>query len=183
MAHLNVMTKYGIGELGASKLGDIGLDVKESFTGNSATFVYNDIAGCELVKVNDALATVEEMASFHPPEAAFDIVFIDADKTRLIDYVNALVGNDRVLKKGGLILVDNVLWKGLVLDAAANGNGYDSGSDSDEHSEDDESLKKNRRARKLANKMHRFNSAVVKDSRVNVLMMNVRDGLSVIRKR
>ena len=183
MAHLNVMTKYGIGELGASKLGDIGLDVKETFTGNSATFVYNDIAGCELVKVNDALATVEEMSSCHPPEAAFDIVFIDADKTRLIDYVNALLENDRVLKKGGLILVDNVLWKGLVLDAAANGNGYDSGSDSDEHSEDDESLKKNRRARKLANKMHRFNSAVVKDSRVNVLMMNVRDGLSLIRKR
>ena len=157
--------------------------MKESFTGDSVSFVYNDLAGCELLKVNDALATVEEMASCHPPEAAFDIVFIDADKTRLIDYVNALVGNDNVLKKGGLILVDNVLWKGLVLDAAASGNGYDSGSDSDEHSEDVESLKKNRRARKLANKMHRFNSAVVKDSRVNVLMMNMRDGLSVIRKR
>jgi predicted sulfurtransferase/predicted O-methyltransferase YrrM len=183
MRHLNVMTKYGIGAVGAAKLCDIGLDVKESFTGDSVSFVYNDVAGCELLKVNDALATVEEMASCHPPEAAFDIVFIDADKTRLIDYVNALVGNDNVLKKGGLILVDNVLWKGLVLDAAASGNGYDSGSDSDEHSEDVESLKKNRRARKLANKMHRFNSAVVKDSRVNVLMMNMRDGLSVIRKR
>jgi caffeoyl-CoA O-methyltransferase len=121
------------------------------------------------------------MASCNPAQAAFDIVFVDADKTRLIDYVNALVGNDRVLKRGGLILVDNVLWKGLVLDAASGG-GYDSGGD-DEPSEDGEMLQRNRRARKLANKMHRFNSAVVRDERVEVLMMNIRDGLSLIRKR
>jgi len=132
-----------------------------------------------LLRVNDALATLEEMASCNPTQAAFDIVFVDADKTRLIDYVNALVSNDRVLKRGGLILVDNVLWKGLVLDASSNG--YDSGGD--EPSEDEESLRRNRRARKLANKMHRFNSAVVRDDRVEVLMMNIRDGLSLIRKR
>ncbi len=45
------------------------------------------------------------------------------NKTRLIDYVNALVESDRVLRKGGLILVDNnVLWKGVVLDVARSGN-------------------------------------------------------------
>ena len=138
------------------------------------SFVYNG-AGCELLRVNDALATVEEMASCNPAQAAFDIVFVDADKTRLIDYVNALVGNDRVLKRGGLILVDNVLWKGLVLDAASGGG--------HEPSEDEELIRRNRRARKLANKMHRFNSAVIRDERVEVLMMNIRDGLSLIRKR
>lgn len=111
-------------------------------------------------------------------QAAFDIVFVDADKTRLMEYVNALVSNDRVLKKGGLILVDNVLWKGLVLGAGRNG--YDS---IEELSKDEESLRKNRRARKLANKMHRFNRAVAKDERVDVVIMNVRDGLSMIRKR
>lgn len=152
---------------------------KDSFTGESVSFIFNNVAGCELLRVNDALATVEEMASHNPTEAAFDIVFVDADKTRLIDYVNALVGNDRVLKKGGLILVDNVLWKGLVMDAS--GSGYDSSGD--ESSEDEETLRRNRRARKLANKMHRFNSAVVRDDRVDVLMMNIRDGLSLIRKR
>ena len=129
--------------------------------------------------MNDALATIEEMALHNPPQAAYDIVFVDADKTRLYEYVNVLVSNDRVLKKGGLILVDNVLWKGLVLDAS---KGYDF-SDDESLSEDKELLRKNRRARKLSNKMHRFNSAVVKDDRVDVLMMNLRDGLSIIRKR
>ncbi len=133
-----------------------------------------------MLQVNDALATVEEMALGKPTHGAFDIAFVDADKTRLVEYVDALVGNDRVLKKGGLILVDNVLWKGLVLDASGN-NGRDSGDD--ESSENKKLLRKNRRARKLANKMHKFNSAVVKDDRVDVLMMNLRDGLSMIRKR
>lgn len=141
--------------------------------------MYNNIAGCELRRVNDALATIEEMALHNPPQAAYDIVFVDADKTRLYEYVNVLVSTDRVLKKGGLILVDNVLWKGLVLDAS---KGYDF-SDDESLSEDKELLRKNRRARKLSNKMHRFNSAVVKDDRVDVLMMNLRDGLSIIRKR
>jgi len=141
--------------------------------------LYNNIAGCELRRVNDALATIEEMALNNPPQAAYDIVFVDADKTRLYEYVNVLVSNDCVLKKGGLILVDNVLWKGLVLDAS---KGYDF-SDDESLSEDKELLRKNRRARKLSNKMHRFNSAVVKDDRVDVLMMNLRDGLSIIRKR
>ena len=155
----------------------------KDFDGDSISFTYNNIAGCELLRVNDALATIEEMALGSSTHAAFDIVFVDADKTRLMEYVNALVSNDRVLKKGGLILVDNVLWKGLVLDAASSNNGYDSSSDDEGLSQDKELLKKNRRARKLANKMHRFNSAVVKDDRVEVLMMNLRDGLSMIRKR
>ena len=41
---------------------------------------------------------------------AFDLVFVDADKTRLLEYVEACVINDSVLKKGGLIVVDNTLW-------------------------------------------------------------------------
>ena len=126
---------------------------------------------------------MEEMASCNPAQAAFHIVFVDADKTRLIDYVNALGGNDRVLKRGGLILVDNVLWKGLVLDAASGGGHESSSGGNDEPSEDEEMLRRNRRVRKLANKMHMFNSAVIRDERVDVLMMNIRDGLSMIRKR
>jgi predicted O-methyltransferase YrrM len=43
--------------------------------------------------------------------------------------------------------------------------------------------RKNRRARKLANKMHRFNSEIVRDPRVEVLVLPIRDGLSVIRKK
>ena len=81
-----------------------------------------------MLQVNDALATVEEMALGNPTHGAFDIAFVDADKTRLVEYVDALVGNDRVLKKGGLILVDNVLWNGIVHDSSSNNwNNSDNG--------------------------------------------------------
>lgn len=161
------------------------------FDGESVTFEYNKIALCELLRVSDALATLEEMASgsSSKPTAPFDIAFVDADKTRLMDYVDVLVSRDDILKKGGLIVVDNVMWKGLVLDASGDVNDGDSSDDeyplkSGESSLKNEKdiLRKNRRARKLANKVHRFNSAVLQDDRVEVLMMPIRDGLSLIRK-
>lgn len=139
---------------------------------------YKGVAGCEVVRVTDALATVEEMAqgqgTLQP--APFDIVFIDADKTRLLDYVEACVSSDLVLKKGGMIVVDNVLWKGLVLEAST-------GEFSSSDSESEDEAKKSRRARKLATKMHLFNSGIVNDERVEVVVLPMRDGLSVIRKR
>jgi predicted O-methyltransferase YrrM len=160
----------------------------QDFDKESVTYEYKSIASCELLRVNDALATVEEMTLDTSTDSIkpFDIVFVDADKTRLMEYVDAVVSNDRVLKKGGLIVVDNVLWKGLVLDAS--GSDIESGTD-DELSLDSstklekELVRKNRRARKLANKMHRFNNAVVRDDRVEVLLMPLRDGLSLIRKK
>ena len=148
-------------------------------------------ATCELLKVSDALATVEEMAAGRGNLSSscgpFDLVFLDADKTRLVEYVDALVSSDRVLQRGGMIVVDNVLWKGLVLDAMSGGVAPASDSDSDDDDLDgaEESaaaLKRNKRARKLANKMHRFNQAMAVDDRVEVLVLPFRDGLSVIRK-
>ena len=129
------------------------------------TYEYNNAASCELRLVNDALATIEEMSSTSADDSIkpFDIVFVDADKTRLIDYCDILLRDNRILKRGGLIVVDNVLWKGLVLDVS--GSGSESELD-DEHSSGSESqyskshmdvVRKNKRARKLANKMHRFN--------------------------
>ena len=139
---------------------------------------YNGVAGCEVVRVTDALATVEEMAqgkgTLKP--APFDLVFVDADKTRLLEYVDACVSSDRVLKKGGLIVVDNVLWKGLVLEAST-------GDFSSLHADSEDEERKSRRARKLASKMHLFNKEIVKDERVEVVVLPMRDGLSVIRKR
>jgi predicted O-methyltransferase YrrM len=128
--------------------------------------------------VTDALATLEEMAAGQGTlrPAPFDIVFIDADKTRLLEYVDACVSSDLVLKEGGTIIVDNVLWKGLVLEAST-------GEFSSSDSESDDEAKKSRRARKLATKMHAFNSGIVKDDRVEVVVLPMRDGLSVIRKR
>ena len=75
-------------------------------------------------------------------------------------------------------MVDNVLWKGLVLEAS---NGVFTSTADSPNAEQSE-VRKNRRARKLATQMHRFNSAVVTDDRVEVMMLPIRDGLSIIRK-
>jgi caffeoyl-CoA O-methyltransferase len=136
------------------------------------------------MKVNDALATVEEIARGDGAvrTAPFDIVFVDADKTRLLEYVEACVTSDKLLKKGGLIVVDNVLWKGLVLSLSGDGMSQ-SDIDKEEDGLDDKALKKNRRARKLAGLMHKFNTAVVQDDRLEVVLLPIRDGLSIIRKK
>ena len=188
-AHLGLLAEHGVGETGAeaacalrsSNMEDKVLGVDEEMV----SFIYDEAAGCDILKVSDALATLEAAAAgkgFPVGEnvGPFDLVFIDADKTRLLDYVEACIDGDRILKPGGLIVVDNVLWKGLVLQA--------SGGSSAAFPDDDEDagealLKKNRRARKLASKMHRFNSAIVKDNRVEVLVLQIRDGLSLIRKK
>jgi predicted sulfurtransferase/predicted O-methyltransferase YrrM len=181
VAHMQAVAEQGMGEAGAEAvcgLRDSIPEVKEDLVSLSM----DGIAGCDLVRVTDALATVEAIAAGKNGDlqpAPFDLVFVDADKTRLLEYVEACLNSEKLLKRGGLIVVDNVLWKGLVLEASA-GN-FASMLETGETEQDE--LRKNRRARKLANQMHQFNSAIVKDDRVEVMMLPMRDGLSVIRKK
>ena len=86
-------------------------------------------------------------------EGDFDLVFIDADKEQYPLYFDLIV--DRV-SSGGLIIADNVLWSGKVLEEA-----------------DDEATK----ALKI------FNKKVVDDTRVDPLLLHIRDGLTLLRKR
>lgn len=179
-SHIQAVATSGLGEEGAEAISSLRTKEIPEIESNLVSFSLEGIAGCDLVKVTDALATVEDIANgtgdLKP--APFDMVFVDADKTRLLDYVEACLSSDLLLKPGGLIVVDNVLWKGLVLEASS---GVFSSAADTPTSEKDE-LRKNRRARKLATQMHRFNSAIVGDDRVEVVMLPMRDGLSVIRK-
>lgn len=83
----------------------------------------------------------------------FDLVFIDADKRRNLYYFEALI--DRV-SSGGLILIDNVLWKGKVL------------MDNPDNQ---------------TKKVIELNETLAKDSRVEKLILPIRDGLFVLRKK
>jgi caffeoyl-CoA O-methyltransferase len=100
------------------------------------------------IKVGPALDTI---ATLHGP---FDFVFIDADKGGYVAYYEALLPK---LAPEGVMVVDNVLWSGQVLD-----DGDDSA---------------NTRA------IRRFNDHVAADERVEVVMVTVRDGVSLIRHR
>ncbi len=84
----------------------------------------------------------------------FDLVFIDADKVGYRGYYEAVLPK---LSSRGLIVVDNTLWGGRVIDAA----------DGDEST------------RALA----AFNDHVVADDRVVCVMLTVRDGVTLIRRR
>ncbi|MCY7372923.1 MAG: hypothetical protein LH461_04390 [Spirochaetaceae bacterium] len=82
-----------------------------------------------------------------------------ADKTGYLDYYEAVLPK---LAPRGVILADNVLWSGRVL---ADDEGTDSARDPDT----------------LALKL--FNDHVANDERVTTVMLTIRDGVSMIRRR
>ena len=83
----------------------------------------------------------------------FDLVFIDADKENYINYFEKSL---RMLKKSGIIITDNVLWYGDVVDGSKND--------------------------KLTTKIREFNSFINKDNRVENMILPIGDGLSICRK-
>lgn len=85
----------------------------------------------------------------------FDLVFIDADKRNYSTYFDLVI--DKV-RPGGLILADNVLWSGKVFDLNKN-------------TDQDTQL------------IHAFNKKVNEDPRVETMLLPLRDGLLLIRKK
>jgi predicted O-methyltransferase YrrM len=84
----------------------------------------------------------------------WDLVFIDADKTGYIDYVNLVLP---MLSDNGLIIADNVLFHGQVFEAKITG--------------------------KNALAMHAFNEFILQHQGLEKIMLTVRDGLTLIRKK
>jgi predicted O-methyltransferase YrrM len=183
VSHVKAVAEYGLGVQAAEAVCALrsSSDSNNSLPSTITLACDGGRATCELVQVSDALAVLEEMAAGRGDllPAPFDFIFVDADKTRLLEYADACLASDRLLKKGGLLVVDNVLWKGLVLEASTG----DFSSLRETTADDKDQVRKNRRARKLATKMHRFNAAIVQDPRAEVLVLPLRDGLSVIRKK
>lgn len=88
-------------------------------------------------------------------EGFFNFVFIDADKSEYIDYYELIF--DKV-SQGGFILADNVLWSGKVVE--------------DEQEKDAQTQG-----------ILDFNDHIQKDNRVENLILPMRDGISIIRKK
>ena len=85
----------------------------------------------------------------------FDMMFLDGDKRTYVETYDALFP---LLNKGGIILADNTLWDGHVIDPA-----YD---------RDSQTLG-----------IRRFNDYIVNDDRVEKVIVPIRDGLTIIRKK
>jgi caffeoyl-CoA O-methyltransferase len=85
----------------------------------------------------------------------FDIVFIDADKINYSNYFQLVFDN---VRPGGYIIADNVLWNGKILDDAS-------------------------RADKDTRALQQFNDMIQDDGRIENLLLPVRDGLMIMRKK
>lgn len=86
-------------------------------------------------------------------EEKFDLIFIDADKENYINYFNLVIDK---LNNNGVILADNVLWSGKVINS------------------EDHDL--------TTNVLREFNKNVNNDNRVETILLPIRDGISIIRK-
>jgi caffeoyl-CoA O-methyltransferase len=86
---------------------------------------------------------------------SIDLVFIDADKKNYLNYYHLVIDK---LNKGGLIIADNVLWSGKITMS--------------ENAMDKETLA-----------LHQFNQFVQQDKRVENMLLPIRDGLMVVRKK
>lgn len=106
------------------------------------------------IRIGPALETLRDL----PAREAFDLAFIDADKTSYPDYYEECLAR---VRRGGLILVDNVLGAGRVLRP--------------------ESLEGDSAATVAA--ITKLNDRVRDDERVDVAMVGIADGLTIARKR
>lgn len=100
-------------------------------------------------RIGPALKIIPEL------KETFDLVFLDADKSEYIDYFNLVIEK---LRKGGIIIADNTLWSGKVLEKPAP---------------DDEQTKG----------IIAFNKLIAKDNRVEKVILPLRDGVTIIRKK
>jgi len=100
--------------------------------------------------LNNAL---ESMKNLINEKKTYDLIFIDADKENYINYYNL---SFQLLNKNGLIIIDNVLWKGDV----SNPNKND----------------------RITISIRDFNSFVKKDNRVEKTILPLGDGITICRK-
>ena len=99
------------------------------------------------LKIGPALSIIPQL------EHDFDLVFIDADKKNYINYYKEIFPK---VKVGGMIIADNVLWSGKVVDPNAQ--------------DPDTQL------------LRDFNLMIQNDSRVSNILLPIRDGLMLVRK-
>ncbi len=88
-------------------------------------------------------------------DGEWDLVYIDANKRRYVEYLEKVLPH---LRQGGFIIADNTLWDGKVADVATNSD-----------------------AQTVA--LDRFNTLVAADPALESVIIPLRDGLTLIRKR
>ncbi|WP_419994620.1 O-methyltransferase [Streptomyces boninensis] len=128
----------------------IALDVSEDFTALAReAWEKSGVADRVELRIGPALESLRAM----PTEPHIDLAFVDADKEPYIDYWEELVPR---MRPGGLIVADNVLYRGSVIDPQAAAGGA---------------------------AIRAFNDHVAADARMDAVLLTVADGLTLARKK
>jgi caffeoyl-CoA O-methyltransferase len=131
----------------------IACDVSEEWTAIARRYWEKaGVAARIELRLAPALATLDALRS--GGEGSFDFAFIDADKGNYLAYFERCLA---LVRKGGLIAVDNTLWSGDVADP------------------------ENRKSDTVS--LRRFNEALHRDERIDLAMLPVGDGLTLALKR
>lgn len=99
---------------------------------------------------------IQEIIKLQETGIQWDLIWMDADKAEYPTYYETVFG---ALKPGGLIMADNVLWSGKIL------------SESEKQKDKDTRI------------LHEFNEMVKADERTENILMPIRDGIMMIRKK
>jgi len=129
-------------------------DVSEEYTAVARRYWHE--AGVDkriTLHLAPALETLDAMLK-RGEQGRYDFAFIDADKGSYLDYYERII---RLLRPGGVVAVDNVLWDGAVID------------------------KKDKSRDTVA--IRKFNEALHGDNRIELSMVPIGDGLTLARKR
>ena len=131
----------------------IAFDISEEYT-RTARIFWKKAGVDQRVKLvlGNAKESLKDFLQTGEQESV-DLAFIDADKSSYAEYYECCL---KLIRPGGLILVDNVLWSGQVADAS-------------NHDKDTEALRI-------------FNAALSSDQRVDLFMVPIGDGLTIARK-
>jgi predicted O-methyltransferase YrrM len=133
----------------------IACDVSEEFTAIARRYWQEaGISNKIILHIAPALATLDRLLT-DGEAGTFDFAFIDADKNNYVAYYDRCF---QLVRPGGLILVDNVLWYGRVADPAMNGDN-----------------------RTIAIKQ--INQQIYHDDRVQISLIPIGDGLTIVRKK
>jgi predicted O-methyltransferase YrrM len=129
-------------------------DVSEEWTAVARKYWESaGVTGKIDLRIAPAVETLEQLLA-DGQEGAFDLAFIDADKTGYDGYYERLL---RLVRPGGLIALDNTLWSGKVLDQDAD-------------DEDTQALQA-------------LNAKLADDERVTLCLLPVADGVTLARRR
>ena len=132
----------------------VACDISEEFTSLAKPYwLEAGVAGKIDLRLGPALETLDALIA-DGEGGAFDFAFIDADKVNYQGYFQRALD---LTRRGGLILVDNVLWSGAVADPARN-------------DDDTEAIRA-------------FNLALADDPRISLSLVPIGDGLTMARKR